>query len=537
MRKILLCSEAHYLNTGYGVFYSHLLNALHNSGKYEVAEFAAFGHISHPQARNCPWKFYANGVDNNDPRYQSYKSHPSNKFGAWRFERVLLDFKPEIVISIRDVHMDSFIMDSPLAPYVYKIISPTIDSVPQLDEWIDIYSRADAIFSHTKWGLDQFKKMLPNSNVVDVLGCGVDLDVFKPMSKGEIRREFSMTDDMLIFGTVMRNQKRKLFPNLINGFVKYINDINPDIAKRSYLYLHTSYPDKRGWNLQKLIKESGVGSKIIFSYICKYCNHIFASVYQDARTICPKCNQIGAVHPSVSTGLSRQQLAKVYNLFDLYFQVASCEGFGMPVIEAGACGVPVASMDFGAMGEVADNIGAIKIKPAAIFRDYEHDAYRCIADEEDIARIMSEFALGKLQETTKDPIEEIIKRYSWSDIYEKLTKYIDSIPEVNRWNEPFELYNIPNDYPKQLSNPDFMTWIAENVFRKPEMENSYLLKEVAKDLHYGLVIKDSEVEPMDQQKVFEYCKSLAIKKLFFEQMRLGHIPLRKEDYLEFANNE
>jgi hypothetical protein len=82
-----------------------------------------------------------------------------------------------------------------------------------------------------------------------------------------------------------------------------------------------------------------------------------------------------------------------------------------------------------------------------------------------------------------------------------------------------------------------MTWIAENVFRKPEMENSYLLKEVAKDLHYGLVIKDSEVEPMDQQKVFEYCKSLAIKKLFFEQMRLGHIPLRKEDYLEFANNE
>ena len=92
-----MCNDAHFLNTGYANYGRPLLNALSNSGKYEVAELACFGKVNDPNDMYANWVYYANHVDSSHPLYEQYISHPQNEFGKWRFERVCLDFRPDVV--------------------------------------------------------------------------------------------------------------------------------------------------------------------------------------------------------------------------------------------------------------------------------------------------------------------------------------------------------------------------------------------------------------------------------------------------------
>ena len=57
-KRILFCSEATFLNTGYATYAREILNYLHSTGKYELAEMAAYGERDDPRAANIPWKYY-----------------------------------------------------------------------------------------------------------------------------------------------------------------------------------------------------------------------------------------------------------------------------------------------------------------------------------------------------------------------------------------------------------------------------------------------------------------------------------------------
>jgi glycosyltransferase involved in cell wall biosynthesis len=49
----------------------------------------------------------------------------------------------------------------------------------------------------------------------------------------------------------------------------------------------------------------------------------------------------------------------IYNLFDLYIQYHNSEGFGIPVIEAAACGTPVIATDFSAVCDVVRKVDGV----------------------------------------------------------------------------------------------------------------------------------------------------------------------------------
>jgi len=335
-RKILMVTESSTTLSGYGTYTKALLSRLHKSGKYEVAELAGYAHINTPGLKDIPWKVYPNGLDPsnpNDPRHQILNSQPINQFGAWRLERVCLDFKPDIVFDIRDPWMLMFEGQSPLRKFYHWVIMPTVDSAPQQEEWIDSFMQADRVFTYSDWGLDVLKQQSCNLIKTERSAPpGVDENLFKPVAnKLEHRRQLGFQPDMFIVGTIMRNQRRKLFPDLINAFKIYLEKCyaagKADLANKSYLYFHTSYPDVVGcWNMPRLLKESGISHKILWTYICRNCRHISVSPFQDGRTVCAMCNNVSATLPSVGDGLTQPQLVDILNLFDVYAQYAVCLG-------------------------------------------------------------------------------------------------------------------------------------------------------------------------------------------------------------------
>lgn len=133
------------------------MSRLHNTGKYEIAEFASYGLVNDPRDKDITWTYYANAVRDNDPRHKEYSSRGENQFGKWRFEKVLLDYRPDVVVDIRDYWMSSYQASSPLRPYFHWCLMPTVDSEPQQEEWIDTFWE-QMLFLLTQIGEQMFSK-------------------------------------------------------------------------------------------------------------------------------------------------------------------------------------------------------------------------------------------------------------------------------------------------------------------------------------------------------------------------------------------
>ena len=65
-------------------------------------------------------------------------------------------------------------------------------------------------------------------------------------------------------------------------------------------------------------------------------------------------------------GLPEEELNLLYNAADIYASPAWAEGFGLTLLEAAACGVPVVTTNFGA-GPEAVGLGALLVPPARIW--------------------------------------------------------------------------------------------------------------------------------------------------------------------------
>ena len=179
-KKILWCGEATYLETGYSKYGREVLRRLHDTGKYEIAEFSSYGHWDDARRFSIPWKYYGN-LPNNDEAH-IYSSNPINAFGAWRFEEVLLDFKPDVVIDIRDTWMNEHQGRSPFRRFFHHCLMPTIDSAPQKEEWVNMYMQADSVFAYSEYGLRVMEE--EGGGRINTLGTcspGAHLEVFKPV--------------------------------------------------------------------------------------------------------------------------------------------------------------------------------------------------------------------------------------------------------------------------------------------------------------------------------------------------------------------
>lgn len=541
-----MCSEASFINSGFGVYTKELLTRLHATNKYEIAEFASYGFVNDPRDTSIHWKYYANAVKDGDPRHKEYSSRADNQFGRWRFEKVLLDFKPDVVVDIRDYWMSSYQRISPLRNYFHWVLMPTVDSSPQQEEWIDTFLDANAIFTYSDWGANVLKhQSSAKINYIDTASPGVDCNIFKPKNREQIKKDLSVPDNAIIIGSVMRNQKRKLIPELFAAFRlvldKLEHDHDTETAKNLYLYLHTSYPDM-GWDIPELLKQNGLSNKVLFTYNCKSCGAISCSKFSGPQKTCSKCLNASASFPSVTNGVSTENLSNIYNIFDLYVQYSICEGFGMPQVEAGACGVPIATVNYSAMCDVIHKLDAYPIKIKTEFKELETKAIRVYPDNQDLANYILDFISipQPLKNKKRQEISALThKYYNWDDSCKKWENYFDKLNASGyraNWKDGEFLTPITNpNVSDDTSNFDQLLGILNNNMKNPSLIGSQKMLELLNCADYGFTQGGpAHFSAFGMNNVIDYVKTFIDNHNQAKQVKDNNT-IFTEDFIAYAN--
>ena len=542
-KKILFVTESHKLASGFGTYAKEILQRIYDTGKYEIAQFACY---SPPTAfENTDWLTYGVAPMQHEQEYtKQHAENPAIQWGVTRFEHACLDFKPDIVMTYRDPWMDAFIAESSLRPFFHWVWMPTVDSEPQKDEWIyQLFNRCDGLLGYSEYA----KRVIEDRTqgrveVKDFASPGINPDDFYIISnKEKHKQKMGIAADSFVVGTVMRNQKRKMFPALMEAFAEFVKTAPADIGNKALLYLHTSYPEKMGWNITSLAHELGVGSKLVTTYVCRSCSKYFCSHYRDAITQCNHCGKIAAVLPGVANGIDHSELVNIYNVMDIYVQYAICEGFGMPQVEAAACGVPIASIDYSAMEDVVRYCKGFPIAPN-LQREMETNADRSGANNQELVKILKSYAKKDVMQKNKKRIETregCISRYTWDIAANVWEKYFDAVELKGlqgKWDAPPMIKQPPKEAPTNINHVNFCEWVWTALVQDQYNAWNYRMLADLRNLNFGADLGKA-LQPVTQESLFKEYYMLAEKRHVFDCLRTGILRQNKpEEFILQAHN-
>lgn len=536
-KKILFVTESHKLASGFGTYAKEVIPRLHKTGKYEIAQMACY---SPPTVfEETDWLIYGIAPKGSENEYHElHQANPVVQWGLSRFEQVCLDFKPDIVATYRDPWMDAYIADSPFLPLFHWVWMPTVDSEPQKNEWLYMFNRCDGLIGYSEYGKRVLEKQTKGRLKVNTIASpGIDHTIFNILpNKEEHKVKFGLPKDSIVIGTVMRNQKRKMFPELMKAFKRFLEETSENIKERSILYLHTSHPEKHGWDITSLIHEYGLGSKVITTYKCKACGEYFVSKYRDAITVCNKCGNHSAVLPSVSSGIEHSELVNIYNLMDLYVQYSICEGFGMPQVEAAACGVPIASINYSAMEDVVKNVKGYPIQPI-LERELETNADRSKSNQEELIKILKKFTSLNKDEVKRKRLETrrgCIERYTWDNTAKAWEKYFDSVEPKGlegQWDTGPFMKPIPKEAPANLSNKAFCEWIFREFVQDEYHLYNYRMLLGQRNLNFSVNNDIGKIEHYDKNAMMEEYKQIAERRFYYDAIRTKRIQNTPQSFI------
>ena len=538
--RILMCAESSHIKSGFGNYTKEILSRLHATGKYQIAELSCYRTPETPKIE--PWKIYPVGVATNDPLFAEYSSNDANPFGQWRFEFALLDFKPHVVFDIRDFWNYIFQGTSPLRPYYHWLIVPTYDSTPQKIESVNVFYNADTLCFHTHWAKENLitHYNYHGKNIGPIMNDAVDSSVFKPIdhSKRFHKHKYNIPQDAFVIGSVMRNQKRKLIPDICKIFAKILKK-NPQ--KNIFLYLHTSYPDGQCWDIPALLLEHNIANNVIFTYKCHSCSKCFNSTFKGSRIVCQGCMNPNVQMASVSNGTTDAELNEIYNLFDIYLQYAICEGFGIPPAEAASAGIPVVTVNHEAMGEVGGKVGANMVDIKTLFREQETNADRCLPNHDiclDVLQNMIDMPISELVTLGRKTRKLLMSNYSWDATAKKYEEVFDNIDISQKldWNGPKRSYDPHFTLNGQLGNRQFIYSLIDNIIQDPKLKSTNFIEELIKSLDDGAVQNGQKVFPFTKQSAIKILEAYVNNLSALETLRTTPSPLpeKLKSFIEYS---
>lgn len=294
--RVLWASDAIFSSSGYGV--ETRLTVPRLAPYCEIATLATFG----LHGASIPWngiKIYPGG---NDP------------FANDVVKAAAQDWKADIVITLKD----TFVFNPqafeglrwvPLTPCDHEPVPP------------QIIERLRYAFRPIAYAPQGFRALRDVGFDPLYAPHGYDPAIFHPEDRAAARRFLGLPEDIFIVGTVAVNRggipSRKAWAENLQAFALFARN-HPD----AYYYVHTALADngeEGGVPLRPLAASLGILDRVI------------------------PCNQ-----EIYKAGYPDEYMLALYNSIDVLNAVSLGEGFGIPQLEAQACGTPIISSEWAA---------------------------------------------------------------------------------------------------------------------------------------------------------------------------------------------
>lgn len=325
MARILFIGDGPNVDTGFGIVAKNLLNRWAKMGHEIVALGVNF--FGDPyDSKQFPYPIYPTDRGSIDLLYGYHK--------FWPLEEKV---QPDIIFFLNDPWIiERYLSFKPKGwtrEGVTKLVAyyPT-DAGPFHKEWAEMFNKFDAQICYSKFAerliIEANEGIKPN-NLYQIYH-GVDTEIFYPINTYIARQQASLAPDTFIVGMVARNQYRKRFDILAQGFAEFAKD-----KKNTKLYLHTALQDV-GFGLPNLVKQLKIEDKLIVT-----------------RDITPV------------SGVPPKMLNLIYNCFDINCLISLGDGFGLPVAESMAVGAPQVVSGHSCLEELVEGHGGLTVKTSA----------------------------------------------------------------------------------------------------------------------------------------------------------------------------
>jgi glycosyltransferase involved in cell wall biosynthesis len=341
--------------TGYGQQARYMVDRLKRSG-LDVAALSNYGLEGIKRELDTPYgkiPHFSRGMDlySNDSAPIDHASFVNSHPG-----------KKSLLMTLYDV----WVLTSPAFDKMQVMSWVPLDHItlpPRVEAWLRKDNvRPVAMAPHGK------RQMEAKGIQCDYAPHGIDTKIIKPTFEidGQPVEEHMGIKDRFVVGMVAANKSsglvhRKAFSENILAF-SIFHKKHPD----SVLYLHTDPINPAGWNLVKLLEACGLGKDAV--------------IFPD--------------QVSYKYGIPQKHLAAYYTGMDVMLATSYGEGFGIPTIEAQACGTKVIGSNWGATPDLlGEDSWLVEGQPQW---DSGQDAWWQIPNVPSIVKALEEsYAIGK----------------------------------------------------------------------------------------------------------------------------------------------
>lgn len=239
-------------------------------------------------------------------------------------------YQPDIIHVVQDAPYAMAIRNAPLDWSRFALVVTTpVDGVPIEPDWVNMLKGADGTLSISQFGVDAHRKAgIPS----DLCRPGVDANTFFPLPDAEraaLRAKLGIAPDAFIVGAFAQNQGRKDIPDMLRAFFAFASD-----KPTARLLLDMDAISPAGWNIPNVCQQQGWDAgKLLFRV--------------DAQ-------RAGVVH-----------IRERYALLDAHMVISHREGYGLPLVEAMACGVVSIALDYTSGTEICGDGKGLLIEPIA----------------------------------------------------------------------------------------------------------------------------------------------------------------------------
>jgi hypothetical protein len=198
----------------------------------------------------------------------------------------------------------------------------------------------------------------------------------------------------------------------------------------------------------------------------------------------------------------------------------------MPQVEAAACGVPVAAIDYSAMEDVVSTVKGYAITPC-LEREMETNADRSHGNQQELVKIFLSFAKQPEAVKKKQMLEtrkHCIQRYTWDNAAKAWEKYLDQVAPkdlAGQWDSPPMINPVPPECPKNLSHHQFTEWICTNLIQDQYQAFSFGMLSILRNLNLGANMSIGALAACSQESVFNEMSNIAQRRFQFDALRTG----------------